>query len=88
MQEVSAAVTSKGQVTIPRQIRKLLHLETGDRLRFTVAADGSVAIQPTRFPTVASLVGAAGTLDQPLGWNEMRAIAREDRLAEKTRGQQ
>lgn len=34
MTAVSATVTSKGQVTIPRSIRQLLHLNPGDTLVF------------------------------------------------------
>ena len=32
--------------------------------------------------TIESLGGAAGSLDRPLSWAEMREIAREDYLAE------
>jgi AbrB family looped-hinge helix DNA binding protein len=38
-------VTSKGQITVPGAIRKLLHLTTGDRLRFLASADGTVVIE-------------------------------------------
>jgi AbrB family looped-hinge helix DNA binding protein len=41
-----ATVTSKGQVTIPKEIRDQLHLKTGHRLRFEVVGDGRVEIRP------------------------------------------
>ena len=37
MTSISATVTSKGQVTIPRSIRQLLHLNPGDTLVFQPA---------------------------------------------------
>ena len=40
-----ATVTSKGQITVPGAVRKLLHISTGDRLRFLKAGDGSVVVQ-------------------------------------------
>jgi antitoxin PrlF len=40
-----AKVTSKGQVTIPADIRKALRLAPGTRLVFTQLSDGSVKIR-------------------------------------------
>ncbi|HLJ80958.1 MAG TPA: hypothetical protein VKT52_05680 [Ktedonobacterales bacterium] len=38
------------------------------------------------YPTVASLAGAAGSLQRPMPWDKMRDIAREDRhLESKTK---
>ncbi|WP_017324250.1 AbrB/MazE/SpoVT family DNA-binding domain-containing protein [Synechococcus sp. PCC 7336] len=39
MKLVSATLTSKGQTTIPKQIRDLLHLQPGDRIDFVVDGD-------------------------------------------------
>jgi antitoxin PrlF len=41
----SAAVTSKGQVTIPKSIRRLLKVEAGDRLDFVVEQAGRVVLR-------------------------------------------
>ena len=38
----TAKMTSKGQVTIPNQIRKLLHLENGASVAFGLTKDGVV----------------------------------------------
>jgi antitoxin PrlF len=42
----SATITSKGQVTIPRRIRELLRLESGDRIDFVIDDHGRVLVQP------------------------------------------
>ena len=42
----TATVTTKGQVTIPKEVREHLGVETGDRLSFVVQADGSVMVKP------------------------------------------
>jgi AbrB family looped-hinge helix DNA binding protein len=44
---MESALTIKGQATIPKAIRDHLHLEPGDRIKFFVHPDGSVAILPT-----------------------------------------
>ena len=40
----TAKVTSKGQVTIPKQVRKLLAIKTGDRLAFELEEDGRLRV--------------------------------------------
>ncbi|MDP9373107.1 MAG: AbrB/MazE/SpoVT family DNA-binding domain-containing protein [Chloroflexota bacterium] len=81
MDEVLATLTSKGQITIPAAIRKHLGVDTGDKVAFVIEEDGSVQLRAPQYRTVAELRGTAGTLAQPRSWPEMRAIAREDRLA-------
>ena len=42
-QQITAKVTSKGQVTIPIEVRKALGVKAGDKLRF-VAEDGGFRV--------------------------------------------
>ena len=44
----SAIITSKGQITIPQEIRDALGLERGDRVSFRSRADGVVELVPER----------------------------------------
>ena len=47
MNSVAAStVTSKGQITIPKQIRDQLRLEPGDRVEFQVDRQGQVTMRP------------------------------------------
>ncbi|MFO8073684.1 MAG: AbrB/MazE/SpoVT family DNA-binding domain-containing protein [Polyangia bacterium] len=39
-------MTSKGQITVPRAIRKRLGLRPGDRLDFVIERDGRILINP------------------------------------------
>lgn len=43
----TATVTTKGQTTIPKEIRDFLQLHPGDRIDFIIESDGRVVIQPT-----------------------------------------
>ena len=42
----TATLTTKGQVTIPKDVREHLGVDTGDRLSFVVQQDGSVLVTP------------------------------------------
>ena len=39
-----ATVTSKGQTTIPKDIRAAANLKPGDRIHFTVLEDGTIIV--------------------------------------------
>ena len=52
----TATLTSKGQTTIPREVRDGLKLEPGDRLHFTLLPNGTVLMRAKKH-TVAALAG-------------------------------
>jgi antitoxin PrlF len=41
----TAKLTSKGQITIPKEVREALGLQTGDRLAFRLREDGTVQVE-------------------------------------------
>ena len=43
---VTATVTSKGQITIPKDVRSSLHLHVGDRVAFIVCGHGEAVMKP------------------------------------------
>ena len=42
----TATLTSKGQITIPKQVREFLHLHTGDRVEFVLHGNSEAALKP------------------------------------------
>ncbi|HEU5458703.1 MAG TPA: AbrB/MazE/SpoVT family DNA-binding domain-containing protein [Terracidiphilus sp.] len=46
---VEATVSSKGQVTLPRELRKRLGIQRGSRIRFSIAAGGAVKVEPVLY---------------------------------------
>ncbi|MBF0441227.1 MAG: AbrB/MazE/SpoVT family DNA-binding domain-containing protein [Oligoflexales bacterium] len=44
-----AQVTSKGQVTVPKEIRDHLLIKAGDRIEFVINSDGVVTIRPCKY---------------------------------------
>ena len=87
MKEISSTITSKGQVTIPAAVRKHLGLKQGDKVTFVLDETGAVSLKAPKYPTVASLAGAAGKLKRHLEKDELLEIAREDALVQKYRAQ-
>ena len=43
-----ATLTSKGQTTIPKQVREHLKLNAGDKLDFVIESEGRVVIRPAK----------------------------------------
>lgn len=44
-----ATLTSKGQITVPKEIRDQLKLEPGSRINFVVDASGQVVFKPLNY---------------------------------------
>jgi antitoxin PrlF len=42
----TATITSKGQITLPREVRELLHVGGGDQVDFQIDEDGEIRIRP------------------------------------------
>jgi len=66
------------------EVRKYLGLATNDKIAFVIDDEGVVRIRVPRYPTIASLRGAAGRLKKTLSWQEIQRIAYEDRFKAKT----
>ena len=64
---VEATVTSKGQITLPKELRKRLGIQRGSRIRFSIPASGAVRVEPVLYDLedlwrMADLSGQAGRL--------------------------
>ena len=61
---VTATMTSKGQVTIPKQVRDSLHLRCGDRIAFIMHGQAEALLKPLT-KTVDQVFGKLHTPGQP-----------------------
>jgi AbrB family looped-hinge helix DNA binding protein len=61
MREFVSSVTSKGQVTIPVDVRRQLGVNTPDKIAFVVDDSGQVTLRPVRL-TVQALRGIVPAL--------------------------
>lgn len=57
----ATTMTTKGQVTVPREIRDRLGLKSGDKMAFTMLSDGTVVMRPQ----TRRLADLAGSLTRP-----------------------
>jgi antitoxin PrlF len=44
----TSTLTTKGQITVPKLVREMLRLETGDTVDFVVADDGRIYVRAER----------------------------------------
>ena len=72
---MESAITVKGQATIPKAIREHLRLKPGDRVKFFVHPDGSVALLP-KLPASA-LRGIVESRRRAVTLEEMNEAAAE-----------
>ena len=78
---IEAKMTSKGQITVPKDVRMKLNLKPGDRVRFVIEADGRVRLWPAK-RDISELVGVLPKPRRVVSIEEMdEAIARA--VAEK-----
>lgn len=70
----TATVTTKGQITIPADVRRRLGLEPGDRVEF-VEMEGGFAIKPA-IDDVRSLKGLLRRPAKPVSISEMNTVIR------------
>ncbi len=76
--EVTARLSSKGQVTVPRAVREALALQVGDRLVFRVEGDHAIVAR------TADLLALAGSVSVPAAkrgapWADVLAETRRSR---------
>jgi len=55
-----ATITSKGQITLPKEVRTRLGVDAGDQVEFRIAADGTVTVAPLQ----GSVSRLSGFLDR------------------------
>ncbi|MGA2217438.1 MAG: AbrB/MazE/SpoVT family DNA-binding domain-containing protein [Terracidiphilus sp.] len=66
----TAAITSKGQITIPVEVRKKLGLKTGDRVGFIENENGEYILKP-KTGSIMALKGIVKWTGKPVTIEEM-----------------
>ncbi len=66
----TAAVTSKGQITIPLEVRKKLGIKPGDRVRFIEGENGEFVLKP-KTGSIMDLEGCVHWTGKPVTIEEM-----------------
>jgi antitoxin PrlF len=79
----TAAVTSKGQITIPVEVRQKLHLQAGDRVTFIENEDGDFVLK-AKTGSLASLKGCVKWTGKPVTIEEMNETIRKGWAGELT----
>ena len=71
-----STITTKGQTTIPKDIRNYLKVGAGDKIDFIIDKNGQVIVEPT----VRDVKELKGILSRPgaraVSVNEMKAVVR------------
>jgi AbrB family looped-hinge helix DNA binding protein len=73
---MQATVTSKGQITLPKELRDKLGLSTGDRVVFYFEDDQGVRLVPKHVP-VSRLKGMLPKPGKPVSLEEMEQAISE-----------
>jgi AbrB family looped-hinge helix DNA binding protein len=68
-----AAVTSKGQITIPIEVRVKLGIKPGDRVRFVENEDGEIVLKP-KTGSIMDLKGMWKWTGKPATIEEMNEV--------------
>lgn len=77
---MSATVTTKGQVTIPKAVRDLLGIGPGSKVDFRCAQDGAVVLVRADGPPKATGIGKLrGHAGPGLTTDEIMALTRGER---------
>jgi AbrB family looped-hinge helix DNA binding protein len=72
----TSILTSKGQTTIPKDIRKRLNLLPGDRLEFVIDEGGRVLVQPVSVDA-SELAGMLKPPARPVSVEDMNRAIRK-----------
>lgn len=80
--EISARLSSKGQVTVPRSVREALSLVEGDRVVFRVVGNHAVL---ARTPELLALAGSISVPAAKRGtaWDDVLRETRRKRAASR-----
>jgi AbrB family looped-hinge helix DNA binding protein len=67
-------MTQRGQVTVPAEVRRLLHLKPRDKVAFGIDDDNKVQILPAKFTLESAFASV-----KPIGIKDVKKISRAAR---------
>jgi antitoxin PrlF len=70
----TATITSKGQITIPIEVRQALGLDAGDRISFEELEPGKYSFVAVQGLPVTAIKGVFGTGRKTVSIEEMNAV--------------
>ncbi|MEX2416606.1 MAG: AbrB/MazE/SpoVT family DNA-binding domain-containing protein [Paenibacillaceae bacterium] len=77
-------ITSKGQVTIPNEIRKAMNMEEGDYLIFETKSEYEASVKVIKTKPLSSLLGALQSPVNETEFSDIRGKARSYLADHKT----
>ena len=77
MQRWTSSLSPKGQITVPIEVRRKLGLSPKDPVN--IVMDGDVVRIESPLSRLRASAGIAGRLPQPMSWDEVRTVVREER---------
>jgi antitoxin PrlF len=72
---VEATVTSKGQVTLPKELRSRLGIQKGSKVRFTISDRVPVTVEPVLYSLedLWKMADQGSSHQRPMSFEEMNA---------------
>jgi AbrB family looped-hinge helix DNA binding protein len=80
-----ATMTTKGQITIPKEIRDALRLKPGDRVAFVLLEDGTAKLRPMNVK-LEDLIGIIKYHGPPVTIEQMNEAIRNHAVRKFRRG--
>jgi AbrB family looped-hinge helix DNA binding protein len=80
--QVGATMTSKGQLTVPKEVREALGLEAGDRVYFTVHERGAILTKIRDFLDLSGSVPVPHEL-RGVSWRRVREETWRERAGKR-----
>ena len=77
MQRWTSSLSPKGQITVPIEVRRKLGLSPKDPVN--IVMDGDVIRIESPLSRLRASAGIAGRLPNPMSWDELRTVVREER---------
>lgn len=80
MIQATSKVSSKGQIVVPMEIRKILDVKEGDSIKFMVDNNEEIKIEVIKRNSILDLFGSIKAKEDTADFEKIRLEAREERI--------